>query len=68
MEQLTRQKETANIQSQQQVQQLRQQVSDVIVTSSLLLYSRLQLSVMSIAEGEGGAAPLGGEERGGGAD
>ena len=43
--------QTANTQSQQQVQQLSQQVSDVIVTSSLLLYSRLQLSVMSIAEG-----------------
>ena len=46
--------QTANTQSQQQVQQLRQLVSDVIVTSescTVLLCSHLQLSVMSIAEG-----------------
>ena len=43
--------QTANTQSQQQVQQLSQQVSDVIVISSLLLYSCIQLSVMRIAEG-----------------
>ena len=37
--------QTANTQSQQEVQQLRQEVSDVIVTSPLLLYSRLHAAV-----------------------
>ena len=45
--------QTANIQSQQQIQQLRQQVSDVtVILSLLLLYVRIsmQLSVMRIDE------------------
>ena len=48
---LSQQLQTANTQSQQEIQELRQQVSDVIVTSSLLSCSHLQLSVMRIAEG-----------------
>ena len=65
--------QTANTQSQQQVQQLRQQVSDVIVTSSEYMVTNIMLIVHAAVShehrwGEGGAAPLGGEEGGGGAD
>ena len=58
----------ANTREQEEIQQLRQQVSDT-VTSLYNGHSHPdQLSVISIAEEKRGAAPLGGKERGGGAD
>ena len=69
-EQIQRDLQLLTEESQQQIQQLRQQVIDFIVTSSSLYVCLFSPLVVSHGDNctKRGAAPLGGEERGGGAD
>ena len=64
--QLQQEIHTANTRADEQVQQLRQQVSDIILTVSNGYSCVIVLIPPAVTEG--GATPLGGEEGGGGDD
>ena len=71
--QLQQELQTANSRADEQVQQLHQQVSDIKLTlsngcSCVIVLIPSAVSHDDQCRGEGGATPLGGEERGGGGD